>query len=71
MKTRKLYQVRNHSDNGTMSGKQVGCKCRLLPYIAARRIAKRLRASGLFITIDAIIVNCTKEQTDYLDKRYA
>lgn len=71
MKTRKLYQVRNHADNGLRSGRNVGYKCRLVPFHAARRIAKRLRASGLFITIDPIMVNVTQAQAAYLDQRYA
>lgn len=70
-KQRKLYQVRNHGNNGLWSGRQVGHKARLLPRAAALRIAKRLRKSGLTITCDAIFVNVTKEQAEYLDRRYA
>lgn len=71
IKTRKLYQVRNHEGNGALRGNQVGHKCRLVPYKAARRIAKRLRAAGLFITLDAMMINVTPEQAAYLDRRYA
>jgi hypothetical protein len=71
MKTRKLYQVRNNANSGLLSGRSVGHKCRLVPYAAARRIAKRLRASGMFITIDPILVNLTLAQASYLDRRYA
>ncbi|HWU71829.1 MAG TPA: hypothetical protein VN017_10800 [Pseudoxanthomonas sp.] len=71
IKTRKLYQVRNHANGGLWSGRQVGHKARLLPRAAAMKIAKRLRKSGLFITIDPIMVNVTPEQAAYLDRRYA
>lgn len=70
LKTRKLYQVRNHPNDGRSSGKHVGYKMRLLPRAAAMRIAKRLRKSGLFITVDPIMVNLTKQQAAYLDARY-
>jgi len=71
IKARKLYQVRNHANGGVFSGRQVGHKSRLLPRSVAARIAKRLRKSGLFITINPIMVNCTPEQCAYLDRRYA
>lgn len=70
-KTRKLYQVRNHPNGGLWSGRQVGHKARLLPRAAAMRIAKRLRKSGLVITVDPIMVNVTPEQAACLDRRYA
>lgn len=70
LKTRKLYQVRHHANGGLWSGRQVGHKARLLPRVAAMRIAKRLRKSGLFITVDPIMVNLTPEQSAYLDARY-
>lgn len=70
LKTRKLYQVRHHANGGTWSGRQVGHKARLLPRAAAMRVAKRLRKSGLFITVDPILVNTTAEQRAYLDARY-
>ena len=71
MKTRKLYAVRNHPNNGAWSGRTVGHKSRLMPRATAARVAKRLRKSGLFITIDPIVVNVTPEQIAYLDRRYA
>lgn len=71
LKTRKLYQVRNHGNGGLWSGRQVGHKARLLPRGAAMRVAKRLRKSGLFITCDPIMANVTPEQAAYLDRRYA
>lgn len=71
IKTRKLYQVRNHPNGGLSSGRHVGYKGRLLPRAAALRIAKRLRKSGLFITTDPITVNVTPTQAAYLDRRYA
>lgn len=70
IKERKLYAVRNHPMNGAWSGVTVGHKARLLPRGAAMKIAKRLRKSGLFITIAPLIVNTTKEQRDYLSARY-
>lgn len=70
-KSRKLYVVRNHANNGLCMGREVGYKARLLPRKIAMRIAKRLRKSGLFITVDAMIVNLTYEQSEYLDRRYA
>lgn len=70
IKERKLYAVRNHPMNGAWSGVTVGHKARLLPRKAAMKIAKRLRKSGLFITIAPLIINTTKEQRDYLDCRY-
>jgi len=70
IKTRKLYQVRNHPNGGMSSGRCVGHKARLLPRTAAMRIAKRLRKTGLFITVDPIMVNVTPEQAAYLDARY-
>ena len=71
MKRRKLYSVRNHGNNGLWMGREVGHKARLLPRKIAMRIAKRLRKSGLFITVDALHVNLTVEQCAYLDRRYA
>lgn len=71
IKTRKLYQVRHHANGGLWYGRQVGHKARLLPRAAAQRVAKRLKAAGLFITIDPITVNVTPEQAAYLDRRYA
>ena len=70
IKERKLYAVRNHPMNGAWSGVTVGHKARLLPRSAAMKIAKRLRKSGLFITIAPLVVNTTKEQRDYLSSRY-
>ena len=71
VKPRKLYQIRHHANDGLWSGRQVGHKARLLPRKAALKIAKRLRKSGLFITVDPIMVNTTKEQREYLDSRYS
>lgn len=71
IKERKLYIVRNHPMNGAWSGRTVGHKARLLPRTAALKIAKRLRKAGLFITIAPLMVNTTKEQRDYLDRRYS
>lgn len=71
LKARKLYVVRHHGNGGLWGGKPVGHKARLVPYRAAQRIAGRLRASGLFITTDPLLVNTTAEQRAYLDSRYA
>lgn len=71
MKSRKLYQVRNHANGGLFNGRAVGHKARLMPRKAASRIAKRLRKAGLFITVEPMIVNVTPEQAAYLDRRYA
>lgn len=70
MKTRKLCLVRSHGLAGTAIGRAVGFKARLLPRVAASRVAKRLRKAGLFITIDPVQVNLTAEQCAYLDRRY-
>ena len=70
IKTRKLYQVRHHANGGLWSGRSVGHKAKLLPRAAAMRIANRLRKSGLFITVDPIMVNITAAQAAYLDARY-
>lgn len=70
-KARKLYQVRHHGSDGLSMGRQVGHKARLLPSVAAQRIAKRLRRFGLFVTVDPIMVNVTHEQGAYLDRRHA
>ncbi|MDF3881088.1 hypothetical protein [Cupriavidus basilensis] len=69
MKRRKLYQVRVHLA-GSVFGKQVGHKCRLLPRGAARRVANRLRECGLLVTIDPLVVNLTQVEAAYLDRRY-
>ena len=69
LKQRKLYQVRHHPD-GIVFGSQVGFKGRLLPLYAALRVAKRLRARGLFITCDPIVVKLTPAQIARLDSRY-
>lgn len=68
IKTRKMYQLRNH--DGGRFGKQIGHKARLLPRGPAMQIAKRLRKSGLTISVDPIMVNTTPEQRAYLDRRY-
>lgn len=70
IKTRKLYQVRNHPNGGLSSGRSVGHKARLLPRPVALRIAKRLRKAGLFITVDPIMVSTTPAQRAYLDARH-
>ncbi len=70
IKPRKLYQVR-HYRIGYTFGVGVGHKSRLLPRSAAARIAKRLRKSGLDVTIAPVLVNTTPEQRAYLDRRYA
>lgn len=67
LRTRKLYQVRHHPG---VFGRQVGFKARLVPLKAARRIANRLRRSGLDITIDPLVVKLTPEQVNYLERRY-
>jgi hypothetical protein len=69
-KTRKLFQIRHHPNDGACSGRQVGHKARLVPRYCAQRIASRLRRSGAFITIDPIIVNVRPAQAAYLDHRY-
>lgn len=68
-KTRKLFQVRVHRPDHTF-GEQVGHKCRLLPRVAAARVARRLRRAGLDVTIDPISVKLTPEQVSYLANRY-
>jgi hypothetical protein len=69
MKTRKLYSVRHHP-SGLVFGCNVGHKARILPRVAALRIAKRLRRSGLEITCWPIIVNVTAGEAADLDRRY-
>ncbi|WP_454909670.1 hypothetical protein [Variovorax gossypii] len=66
---RKLYQVRIHRE-GHVFGKQVGHKCRLLPRIAAQRVASRIRRGGLMVTIDPVQVNVTPLQAVELARRY-
>lgn len=70
LKQRKLYQVRHHAPGATF-GKHVGFKGRLLPRYTAQRVATRLRAAGLFITIDPLFVNLTPAQAKALDARYS
>lgn len=70
IKPRKLYQIRNYRAGYTF-GVTVGHKARLLPRGAAERIAKRLRKSGLDVTIASMVVNTTPEQRAHLDRRYA
>jgi len=46
MITRKLHQVRYYPSDISYS-RQIGAKMRLLPFNTARRIAARLRRSGI------------------------
>lgn len=66
---RKLFQIRVHRPE-SIFGVQVGHKCRLVPRAPAVRLARRLRRSGLTVTIDPIVVKLNREQVSYLDNRY-
>lgn len=68
-RARKLFQIRIHRPGHTF-GTQVGYKSRLLPRRAAARVARRLRESGHFVTIDPILVKLTLAQAETLDCRY-
>lgn len=69
IRTRKLYQVRVHPA-GRVFGQHVGHKGRLLPRAPAARVARRLRQSGLTVTIDPMIVKVTPQQVANLAARY-
>lgn len=67
---RTLYEIRHYPYMGSPHGVRVGRKARLVPLKAARRIAKRLKASGLDVEIGKYSVHLTPAQRDYLDARY-
>lgn len=67
LKSRKLYQVRVYCGAIT---RQVGRKGRLLPRAAAVRVAQRLRRSGLFVTVDPMMINLTPLQSSAMDRRH-
>lgn len=69
MKTRKLYSVRYY-ELDKVFGKHAGYKGRLLPRVAAQRVARRLRKAGLDVQISPLVVNVTPAQEDYLKRRY-
>lgn len=72
IKSRSLYQVRVYRD-GYVFGKHIGQKGRLIPRIAALRVAKRLRRSGMDIQVCPIRVvsRSSKQPTSIVGIRRA
>ncbi|WP_148271010.1 hypothetical protein [Burkholderia glumae] len=68
-KTRTLYSVRYYR-TGHVVGTAIGRKARLLPLRIARRIALRLRRSGLEVQLASMVVCLTPAQAEHLARRY-
>jgi hypothetical protein len=69
MKTKTLTEIRYFPAGSTFS-RPVGFKHRLLPAATARRIAKRLRKSGVNVTLASHRVTLTGKERHYLLTRY-
>ncbi|WP_186083070.1 hypothetical protein [Burkholderia gladioli] len=68
-KTRTLYSVRYYRADHAI-GTAIGHKARLVPLRIARRIARRLRRSGLEVQLASLVVRLTPEQAEHLARRY-
>ena len=68
-KTRTLYSV-SYYRTGHVVGTAVGRKARLIPLRIARRIARRLRRSGLEVQLASMVVRLTPSQAEHLARRY-
>ena len=68
-KRRTLYSVRYYR-TGHVIGTAIGHKAGLVPLRTARRIARRLRRSGLDVQLASMVVRLTPGQAEHLAWRY-